>query len=254
MKKRTNNWHLLWVIALTDFKMRYHGSVLGYLWSLLKPLLLFLVLYVVFSVLMRWDVENYQLHLLLGIILWNFFAESTSAGVHSLLSKASIIKKVYFPRYLVVLASTVSAFITLLLNLFVFLLIYLFSGMSFDLTMLLFFVILLLLYFLSVGASLFLSVLQVRYRDVSQIWDVLLQAGFFLAPVIYPLSIVPENYWKYLYLNPITGIIEYSRDVLINHQIPDLSGTLYLFLFVVAILLFGSFIFKKLVKSIAEKI
>ncbi len=99
---------LLWVITLTDFKLRYSSSVLGYLWSLLKPLLMFLVLYTVFTVLVKLDIKNYQLHLLLGIILWNFFAESTTMGMNSLLSKASLITKIKFPRWILVVASTLT--------------------------------------------------------------------------------------------------------------------------------------------------
>ena len=117
---KQNYRELVWLIAKTDFKLRYHGSILGYFWSLLKPLLLFLVLWFVFTVFMRWDIPNFQLYLLLGIMLWNFFAEGTSAGVYALASKVSIIKKIYFPRILIVIASTITAFLSIFFNLIVF--------------------------------------------------------------------------------------------------------------------------------------
>lgn len=254
VKKKDNYWHLLWVIVRTDFKLRYYGSVLGYFWALLKPFLMFVVLYVVFTVLMRWDIENYQLYLLLGIIIWNFFVEATSLGLNSLLAKASLIKKIYFPRILLVVASTLTSFIGLFLNLIVFFVIYFFSGMSLDILFLFLPVYLFLIYIFVLGFALFLSVLQVHYRDVAPIWDILLQAGFFLSPIIYPLSIIPSQYLKYLYLNPMTGIIQYSRMLIIEHKLPSFLSAFYLFLIIIFVFILGYFVFKKLSKSIAEKI
>ncbi|MBD3360218.1 ABC transporter permease [Candidatus Peregrinibacteria bacterium] len=253
--RRSNNYfELLWVLAKTDFKLRYQGSVLGYLWSLLKPFLMFVVLYVVFSVFMRWEIAHYQLYLLLGIIIWNFFAEGTMAGLNTFLTKSEVMKKIYFPRILIVLASTISAFISLLLNVLVFLLIYLFSGMDLHAWMLFFPVYLILIYLFVVGISLFLSVLQVKYRDVEQIWEVLLQAGFFITPIIYPLMMVPEKYWFYLFLNPVTGIIQYSRKLIIEQSLPSLSGTLYVFLFIVFVVVFGYWVFNKLSYKVIEEL
>lgn len=249
-----NYWHLLWVIAKTDFKLRYYGSALGYVWSLLKPLLMFGVLYVVFSVMMRWNIQHYQLYLLLGIIIWNFFAEATTSGLHAFLSKAGIIKKIYFPRILVVLATTVTAFISLLLNLVVFFIVYAFSGVGFDWIMLLLPIYLILTYFFALGLSLILSILQVWFRDVAQIWEIFLQVGFYISPVIYPLSLVPREYWKYMFINPITGIIQYSRLLIIDHSFPSLIGSLYLFGFIFVICVGGYFLFKRLSPYVTEKI
>lgn len=252
--RSSNNLNLLWVLAKTDFKLRYHGSVLGYLWSLLKPLLMFGVLYVVFSVLMRWEIANYQVYLLLGIIIWNFFAEGTMAGLNALIAKANIIKKVYFPRFLIVIASTVSAFITLLLNILVFFVLYFFSGLAFDFWMLLFPLYLLLMYVFVVGVSLILSVLQVKYRDVIQVWEVVLQAGFFLSPIIYPIDLVPKEYVFYLFLNPITGIVEFSRELVIEHRLPDLYWTLYVFGVIALVFLLGLLVFNRLSHKVAEEL
>lgn len=248
------NLHLLWVIAKTDFKLRYNGSLLGYFWAFLKPLLLFLVMYVVFSVLMRWDIPNYQLYLLLGIIMWNFFAEGTSAGIYSLLSKGDLIKKIYFPRILVVIACSLTAFMTLLLNMLVFFVFYFFSGMEFHMYLLLLPVALIFLYLLVLGVSLFLSVLQVRYRDVIQIWEVLMQAGFFLTPIIYPLALIPEKYYFYLYLNPMAGIIQFARMAILDREILDFSVLVYGFVFVCLSFILGLLLFKRLSRNIAEKI
>ncbi|MDD3861684.1 MAG: ABC transporter permease [Candidatus Gracilibacteria bacterium] len=252
--KRNNYWHLLWVIAKTDFKMRYNGSVFGYIWALLKPLLMFLVLYIVFSVLMKWDVPNFQLYLLLGIIIWNFFAEGTMAGLSSLLGKGEMIKKIYFPRILIVVASTLTAFMTLCLNILIFFVFYGFSDLSFHFTMLLVPLYLIFSYIFVLGLSLFLSVLQVRYRDIVQIWEVLLQAGFFLTPIIYPITLVPEKYLFYLFLNPVTGLIQYSRVLMMDGTLPSLYGSVYLLTGILLIFAIGLLVFSKLSRNIAEKL
>jgi len=251
MKK---NLHLLWMLAKTDFKLRYNGSVLGYFWAFLKPLLLFLVLYIVFSVLMKWDIANYQLYLLLGIMMWNFFAEATTAGIYSLLSKGDLLKKIYFPRILIVIACSLTAFMTLILNILVFFVFYFFSGMGFHFYLLLLPLALIFLYLIVIGVSLFLSVLQVRYRDIIQIWEVLLQAGFFLTPIIYPLSFVPEKYYFYVYLNPIAGIIQFARTAVLDQSFLDPKIVLYSIIFVFTACILGFLLFKRLSRNIAEKI
>jgi len=249
-----NYFELIWIIAKTDFKLRYNNSILGYFWSLLKPLLLFGVLYLVFSVFMRWDVPHYQLYLLWGIILWNFFAEGTTIGVHSLASKASIIKKIYFPRLLVVIASTITAFLSLFVSSIVFFIFLLFSGASLSYHALFFIPVVLLLYGFILGTSLLLSALYIKFRDIDQIWEVVLQAGFWLSPIVYPLANVPEKYQRYLFFNPITGIIQYSRRAIIEHDLPAISGSVYILIWVVALLTVGFFVFNWLSPQAAEEL
>lgn len=251
---KNNYWHLLWVIAKTDFKLRYNGSVLGYFWAFLKPLLLFLVLYIVFSVLMKWEMPHYQMYLFLGIMIWNFFAEGTMAGISSLLGKADLIKKIYFPRILVVLACTLTAFMTLVLNMLVFFVFYFFSGLDFHFYLLLLPFALIFAYILVVGISLFLSVLQVKYRDIVQIWEVLLQAGFFLTPIIYPMSMIPEKYYFYVYLNPVAGIIQFARMAVLNKEILAVNVLVYTICFVMIVCFLGLILFKNLSRNVAEKL
>ncbi|MBI4234822.1 ABC transporter permease [Candidatus Peregrinibacteria bacterium] len=245
---------LVWIIAKTDFKLRYNNSVLGYFWSLLKPLLLFAVLWLVFSVFMDLGVPNYQLYLLWGIILWNFFAEGTMSGVHALSSKANIIKKIYFPRILVVIASTLTAFLSLFVSTLVFYIFMLFSGVPLTYHAFTFIPVVMLMYGLILGFSMFLSALHIKFRDIDQIWEVLIQAGFWLSPIIYPLSRVPENWQNYLLLNPITGIIQYSRRAIIEHDFPAIKGTIYILMCTIAILIIGFFVFNKLSPKAAEEL
>ncbi|MBP6085305.1 ABC transporter permease [Candidatus Gracilibacteria bacterium] len=252
--KKNSFWQLLWVIAANDFKLRYYGSYLGYLWSLLKPLSLFCVMWFVFSTFVRWDIVNYQLYLLLGIMIWNFFTESTTMGLVALASKISIIKKVYFPRIIVVLASTVSAFIGLFFNLLVFFIFALLTGLAFTPYMLLFPLILLPLYVFSMGISLLLAGLFIKFRDINQVWEVLLQVGFWLSPIVYPLHFVPEKYQFALLLNPITGIIQYARLLLIEGAMPSLLGILYVYFAALVLFSLGFLVFSRFEPLAAEEL
>lgn len=246
------NIRILKEIAISDFKVRYQNSLLGYFWTLIKPLLLFAVLYVVFSVFMRFPVENYQLYLLLGVVIWNFFAEATSIALRSFETKESLITKVYFPRIIIVIASTLTSFLTFLLNMIVFFVFLVISDIGFSMNFFFFIFYVIELYFVILGVSLILSVLYIRFRDLSHIWDVLLQVGFWLTPIIYPITMVPEAYHRLIFLNPLARLIEYSRAIFILGHIPAFQLNVALLLMVTIILVLGIFIFLKFEKRIPE--
>jgi ABC-type polysaccharide/polyol phosphate export permease len=251
---RKNYIYLTLVIAITDFRVKYDNSALGYLWSLLKPLLMFGTLYLVFSVFVRWDVENYKLHLLLGIILWNFFAEVTLNSMVLLEGKASIIKKIYFPRWIVIIASSLTSLLTLFLNILVFFLFFIFSAPPFQTSALLLGLYLIELYFLSVGVALILSALYPKFRDIHHLWEVFAQLGFWVTPIIYPISIVPQKYHTLIFLNPMARIIQGSRQAIIGPP-GDFTGfTSHVLIISVAAVLFwaGLTLFNKLSPSFAE--
>jgi lipopolysaccharide transport system permease protein len=242
----------LWIMAITDFKLRYANSILGYIWSLFKPFLIFLVLYVVFSFLMQLDIAHYQLHLLLGIIIWNFFAETTLVGLHSFVSKAHLVTKLNIRRWIVVVASSITSLMTLLLNLIIFYVFLLFSTVAIRLPALTFIYIICALYLLTLGLSLALSVLNVKFRDVIHIWELMLQMGFFLSPVIYPIEMIPIKYRIYFFMNPLTSIIQYSRQVLIVGEWPDVTGLGIALAQILCILVAGAYLFNKMQSRIAE--
>lgn len=248
------NLRILNEIAISDFKVRYQNSILGYVWTLIKPLLLFAVLYVVFSVFMRFPVENYQLYLLLGVIIWNFFAEATSIALRSFETKQSLITKVYFPRIIVVIASTLTSLLTFLLNMIVFFVFLAISDIPFSFNFFFMIVYILELYFIILGVSLIIAALYVKFRDLSHIWDVLLQIGFWITPIIYPLTMVPEVYHRFIYLNPLARLIEYSRAIFILGHVPSAILNLVLFLMMIVILLFGIIFFRSQESSIPENI
>jgi ABC-2 type transport system permease protein len=216
---------LLKQLVKTDFKLRYQGSVLGYLWSLLRPLFLFVTLYFVFARFLKFGatIPHYPQYLLLGILLWNYFVEVTSGSVSAIVGKGDLLRKINFPKYVIILAGSFSAFINLLLN-FVVLAVFLYIGhVNITSQALLLIPLIAELFIFSIAAAFFLSALFVRFRDVIYIWEVFIQAAFYATPILYGLNIVPHHIARLLILNPMAQIIQDARHVLIT----PVSTTIY---------------------------
>ncbi|HJQ09252.1 MAG TPA: ABC transporter permease [Candidatus Saccharimonadales bacterium] len=214
------NRAILREMVSTDFKVRYQGSALGYLWSLLRPLLMFSILYVVFVYIFKIGkgVDHFGAYLLLGIVLWSFFTEATSMGMTAVVGKGDLIRKISIPRYLVVVSTSASALINLLLNLGVVLAIVIINGVMPGLSWLWLVLILLELFIFAQAVAFFLAALFVRFRDVTYIWEVLTQAAFYATPILYPLQMVPERFHSWLLLNPAAQIIQDARQVIVTPQ------------------------------------
>ena len=196
------NRAILSEMVRTDFKVRYQGSALGYLWSLLKPLAIFSIMYIVFTVVwpVAKGVPHYEVYLLLGIMLWNFFTEATVLGASSIVSHGSLIRKINIPRYLIVIASTVSALINLGLSLVVVFVFALLSRVQFDWHLLTLIPVLLELFIFTLGVAFLLATLYVKFRDISYIWEILLQAGMYGSAIIFPLVSVSPSLQKWFFL------------------------------------------------------
>lgn len=246
--------NLLWALTLNDFKLKYNRSVLGFFWSLLKPLAMLTTLYIVFHVLMRFRFPNYELFLLLGIILWNTFVEGTLYSMNNLLAKANLIKKVYLKRELIVLSSCLNAFITLFLNLIVFAVFGLLFHLDITKHALIFPVFLLLLFIFTYGIALGLSALFVLYRDITHIWEIVLTVGFWATPIIYPLGIIPLKYVKWYDLNPMARIINDSRDAILFNTIHSPWHLAITTIICLGVLVIGWAIFKKMSPRFAEEL
>ncbi len=243
---------LVWTLVRTDFKTRYHGTYAGFLWALLKPLALVLVLMGVFSFVFG-NRESYTTYLVTGLLLYDFFSDATKAGLRSLLSKSFLLNKTVAPSWIIVVTSVSNAVITVVTVWTVFLVVLTVSGRGPSPTA----IGLLLVYGLHylamvVGISLALSVLFLVYRDLNEVWDVVTQAGFFVAPIIYPLDIMPERLHFWLYLWPPTPIIQFSREVLVDGTVPSLRAHLLLTAETVVVLAIGIFIFNRYRARIAE--
>ena len=217
---------LLRQLVATDFKLRYQGSVLGYMWSLLRPLAIFVILYIVFTRFLRIgdNIPHYPVYLLLGIVLWNFFVEVTTGSVAVIVAKGDLMRKINFPKYVIILSGSVSALINLMLNLLVVLLFMFISGVDFRFAGFIFPILIVELFMFAMSIGFFLSTAFVRFRDVGYIWEVITQAAFYATPILYPLSLVPIRYAKILILNPIAQIIQDSRYVLISDQTQTISS------------------------------
>jgi ABC-2 type transport system permease protein len=213
-------------MVATDFKLRYQASLLGYLWTLLKPLAVFAILYVVFVQLLKFgSATPYPgVYLLFGIVIWSFFAESTGLGLQSLVDRADLLRKIHFPRYVVVLSVGAYALITFGLSMVVMVVFLLLARVPLTVNVLWLPLLFVELAGLSLSLAFFLSALYVRFRDLSYIWEVVLQAAFYATPIIYPLSMVPYVWaQKLLLLNPMGQIIQDARYCLVTDQTVTMS-------------------------------
>lgn len=229
------SWVVLKEMVKTDFQLRYQGSFLGIAWSILKPLMLFCVMYMVFVRFLKFSdgTPTFPLVLLLGIGLWNFFSEATSMGLNSITGRGDVLRKVDFPKIIIVISATIGSLIGLAINMCVVLLFCLLSGqVHFTWRVLLLPINFIEFYILALGCALLLATMNVYFRDIQHIWDVLQQTLFYATPIIYPLSMVEqrlgEQYGplieKIMLLNPVAQIIQDIRHNLIA---PDTTPTIW---------------------------
>ncbi len=259
------NWTLLKAMVGTDFKLRYQQSFLGYVWSVLKPLMLFAIMYVVFIKFLRFgdSVPHFSVGLLLGTIMWNFFVEASGGGLGSVVGHGDLLRKVHFSKYIVTVSSVMSALINFGINLVVVVIFILVNGVEIRWSALWLIPIFAELILISTGVALFLGAWYVTLRDLSPIWEVVVQAGFYATPIIYPLSLVSTNVnpliAKLMLLNPLAQIIQDARHVLISDQNPVIWGTFSHFwisfipvIISIAIFVGGVMFFDKRSKNFAE--
>lgn len=228
-----------------DFKNKYKRSILGVFWSFLNPLLTMIVQYVVFSNLFRFDIPNYQVYLLCGIVLFNFFSEACGMMVTSIIGNSSLIQKVYMPKYMFPLARTLSSMVNLLISLIPLFLVVLFSGifptkayllLSFDLACLMIF---------TLGVGMVLSTSMVFFRDTQFLWGVLSMIWMYLTPIFYPESILEESVLVAVKCNPLYYYVNFSRTVIMEGSSPEPMMYVQCLLFAAGSFLIGAIIFKK---------
>lgn len=220
---------LLRQLVITDFKLRYKGSVLGYVWSLLRPLALFAILYVVFVQFLRFGagVPHFAVSLLLGVILWNYFVEVTTNGLSSIVGRGDLMRKLSFPRYVIVVAGSFSALINLAINLVVVGLFIIINGVDLHWTALILIPLVVELFILGLAIAFLLSALYVKFRDISYIWEVALQVGFYATPIIYPISLVlakSDTAAHIMMLSPVAQIVQDARAVVISPDTPTITS------------------------------
>jgi lipopolysaccharide transport system permease protein len=242
------------VLAEKNFKVRYRNSLLGFLWSLLNPLAYMVILTFVFSFLLRVNIPNFAAWLLVGLLVWRFFAIGTTQGLYSIVGNPSLVSKVYLPRYMIVLSDILANFLGAALEFLALLPLLMLLGVNLTVYAVFLPAILVMEFLLIFGLSLSLSSLNLKYRDFDQLWGLALQLGFFLSPIVYDASLIPEKY-QFLYsLNPVTRLIESTRNIFLFHKVPSLLDSVVIIGSVAIFLLIGFLVFGRLERRFAEEI
>lgn len=271
IKRLQERYHYALVVfkelVKTNFKLRYQGSYLGVLWSVLQPLMLFTVMYVVFVKFLKFTdgTPTFPISLLCGTCLWQFFTESTSMGMRSIVDRGDLLRKIHFPNYIIVAATTMGSMISLAINLGVVILFGFFAHAHYTWRVITVIPSILQLYAISLGMALLLGSLYVYFRDIGHIWDVILQALFYATPIIYPLSMVqknPEFSWAadFMMLMPTTQtIMDIRHNLLSPEYVPTIwtvvdNKILCLIPYVLSVLVLwlGVHVFRKYSAKFAE--
>jgi len=245
---------ILFNFAIFDLKVKYRNSVLGILWSLIEPLLLLGVFFVVFSTIFKFDIENFILYLLLGLITWNFFKNGTSLALGSITNRSAFISQIYFPRVIPGLSAGLTAAILLITELVIFTVFMVALNFTPSITIIYLIPIFLLELILIMGIALPLSVLNAKFKDVEFIWGVVLQAGFFLTPIFYQFDMLPEAARNVLQFSPMVQIVTMAHHVTLYGQLPSVNSFLYAIFSVAVTVVVGYLIFRKFQSRIVEEL
>ncbi len=237
-----------------DLRGRYKGSVLGFAWTFLNPLLQLVVYTIVFSTIMRAGIKDYYIFLFVALIPWIFFSTSLTGGASCIISQKEMVKKIYFPREVLPIAHVTCQMVNMLFSFVVVFAVLIISGKGVNLVALLFLIpVVMVEYILALGIALITSSLTVYFRDLEHILIIVAMAWQFLTPVMYSIDMVPENLRTVFLLNPMSSIVIAYRDILYYGIYPELNTLLTAMVLGMSLLLVGWFLFGKLEKHFAEE-
>ncbi len=236
--------NIIFELVKRDLKKKYRGSFLGIIWSVLNPLLMMTVLTLVFSNVFRFDTKNYPLYLMTGQVLFNFFSESTSVSMLSIISNASLIKKIYFKKWLLPFSSVSFSWINTFFSIIAIFIIVIFTGEKIHLSYILIPLLLFYLFLFALGFGMILSATVVFFRDIMYLYSVFLTILMYLTPIFYPEKIIPEQYKFIVSLNPLVYFLKYFRQIILDGVFPDLKLNLICIFFGVSSLIIGILVFK----------
>ena len=242
------------VLTAKDFKLRYRNSVLGFAWSLLNPLAYMAILTLVFSLIYRVSIPDFAAWVLIGVLIWRFFSVGTSQGLISIVSNPALVSKVYLPRYLLVLSNNLANLLGACLEFLVLFPLLAILGVGFSWPVFFLPVLLIFESMLVFSLSLSLAALNVKYRDFYQLWDIALQLGFWLSPIVYNVSLIPPKYQPLYLLNPVTSLIDSARMIFLAGQLPSLYDVAVMLVSVVIFFAIGLAIFRSLESRFAEEL
>jgi len=238
-----------------DLRGRYKGSVLGFLWTFINPLLQLLVYTLVFSVIIRMGIEKYYLFLFVALIPWIFFSASVTSGSSCIISQKDLVKKIYFPREVLPISHVTTCFVNMLLSFIVIFLVIALSGIGVNFNAVLYLPIIMIVeYILALGMAMIFSALTVYLRDLEYILGIVIMAWQFLTPIMYSIENVPENIMPVFMANPMTPIVIAYRDILYYKKVPQIGTLLHAFILGAIILIVGLIIFNQLQKHFAEEL
>lgn len=219
-----NKKSLIWIFTISDLKIRYRNSVLGFGWTLLEPLLLLAVLYIVFTNVFESDIEQFPLYLLLGLIMWNMLVRGTTTALTCITSKAGILSQIYIPLEIPAISASLTALIMLSFEMIVFGIFLVAFQFIPPITIIILPFILLLEFFLVLGLSFPLSVLNVKVKDVQFVWNIVIYAGFFLHPIFYKIEILPPIIQNVLRFDPMVQFLNFARDSALYDVFPSVEN------------------------------
>jgi len=240
-------------LTIADLKNRYQNTTLGFFWSLLSPLLFALVLYIVFRKVFEQE-QNFALNLIVGIMVFRYFSLGTSTCLSSVVSRPNLVTKVFIPRHILVLSTALSNLVASLLEFIILIPVIYFSIHQLPVTILIYPLLHLITFFIIMGIGLLLGSLFVYFRDLTQIWEFVLNVLFYTSPIVYPLTIVPPYLREYYMINPLTRVVIMYRDILIGNKIPSLVDFGILMGFAVVFVLLGYYVFTRLQRRFAEEL
>lgn len=244
--------NLILTLGWFDFKLKYSGSILGILWSLLKPFSMLIILYLVFANFLKIQTNYYHLQLLLGIIIWNFFVDTTRDSMSNFKAKSSILLNTTLPLFILPISTLYHSLITFLINFAVFFIFSIFSHLPLNFNIFYFLLLLVLLCLFNLGISFFTIPLYLRFSDFSHLWDIFLQLLFWLTPIPYTLASIPEKYLIFYNLNPLAQLITSFRHLIILNQ--PIENFVFNIIFIFLILVIGFLTFQKYIKKVIELI
>ena len=246
--------HLLKQLVQKDIKLKYRRSFLGYLWSVLNPLLTMAIMVAVFSNIFRGDIQNFPVYLIVGQTLFNFMVEATNMALGSITENAALLKKTYVPKYIFTMARVTSSLVNMIFSLGAMLVVFIVCGVNWNIFMLFIPVIILQVYLFSLGLGLFLAQSTVFFRDIRHLYSAFTMAWMYLTPVMYSVDMVPEQFLPIFNLNPMTPIIIVYRDILYYKTIPEISTLLHAFILGILVLFVGNIVFSRLQRNFVEEL
>ena len=238
-------WDLLVELVKRDIKLKYRRSVLGYIWSVLNPLLIMVVMTVVFSAMFKKNIENYPIYLLTGRVLFEFMRMATQNGLKSVTNNASLLKKTYIPKYIFTLSKVTSTMIDSVFSLGAFFIVMLATRSAFHWTMLYLVIIIMQVYIFSLGLTILLAALEVFFRDMEYIYHAFITAWMYLTPLFYPESIIPARFLTLYHMNPMYQYITFARICIIDGVSPEPMAYLWCIVSSLVVLALGIITFKK---------